>query len=650
MNRGVAGSEVGDGLPPTIGSAATAPGFEESLWLLAADGEIQFMNPSAKGLLRPPGADEHPATLQDIWPKESRESLRRALSLAADGRAHRFKAFVKRPDGRRAYIETTVTPMVRASGGETQRLVVARDVTAEVETGGFLQSVVQMLPSPLVVRTVEDRRCVLANRAAEDVLGLGPDDVFEAIRAAAPATDFVTRLQEAEDRVLAGGGVQAFEIEVPHADEGPRRIIVKVVATHDDAGPRHLIALCEDVTERHRADLALREALTAAEAAGEAKSAFLASMSHELRTPLNGLIAGGDLLANETLPPRARDLLDMIGQSSRTLERLLNGMLDLAQADQGRLRLAEDVFDLGALVRDAAERCADDARRKRLSLEISLAPQAEGARCGDAARIGQVLDQLLSNAVKFTEQGGVSLTVTLDETGETVFAVEDTGPGFAPDEKAKLFSRFQQGDSSATRRFGGAGLGLALACDLVALMGGMIDGEPRPGGGSKFWFRLKLPSPAEGAPAPAEAHIGLPEEDHYERLRVLVVDDNATNRRILELMMAEVAETVSVENGAEAVRAFQFGAFDLVLMDIQMPVMDGHTAVRELRRHEAVRGQGRTPIVMVTANNSRDDIHKSFAAGADRQLGKPITAHTLFGTIEEVLFNRPSPEDVRSAC
>jgi CheY-like chemotaxis protein len=211
------------------------------------------------------------------------------------------------------------------------------------------------------------------------------------------------------------------------------------------------------------------------------------------------------------------------------------------------------------------------------------------------------------------------------------FEVVDTGVGFGPDEKARIFERFQQADASITRRFGGMGLGLSISRDLVALMGGTLECESAPAEGSRFWFDLPLP------PAAANDVDGAASATPERALRVLVADDHPANRRIVELMLAEAAEVTCVENGLEAVRAYLDDRPDIVLMDMQMPVMDGLSAVSEIRRLEAAGGQARRPIVMLTANAGEEHVKASLAAGADRHLQKPITAATLFGALQAVL-------------
>ena len=375
----------------------------------------------------------------------------------------------------------------------------------------------------------------------------------------------------------------------------------------------------------------MRAALDAAERASQAKSAFLANMSHEVRTPMNGVVAGADMLARADLDPKVRELVDIIRGAGRTLERLLDDLLDVVQIEDDRVRIEAAPFHLGELLRSVEASARLGLAEAPVAFSASLAPDLNGEVVGDGVRLGQVLGNLVRNAVKFTEQGDISLSVTRGSGDRIRFEVADTGIGFDAAHKARLFQRFQQADVSITRRFGGMGLGLSISRDLVALMGGALDCDSAPGEGARFWFELRLP-PAAANDVDGEAPA-VPER----ALRVLVADDHPANRRIVELMLAEAAEVTCVENGLEAVRAYAADRPDVVLMDMQMPVMDGLSAISEIRRLEAAGGGERLPIVMLTANAGDEHIRASLRAGADRHLQKPITAASLFDALQAVL-------------
>jgi signal transduction histidine kinase/AmiR/NasT family two-component response regulator len=607
---------------------ALAESSRDCLWVLTLDGRLAYMNPRARDLL---SAAPDAQFLRDIWPEDSRFSLDRALAAAASGQDFRFRTLVPGPNQDRTYWETVLSPVRGRDGALCNLFALARDVTSEVETSAFLETVIQLLPSPLTVKNAGDRRFVLVNRAAEDLLDVSAEDALGRTAQELFGDDPRT-FRETEAEVLGAGELRKIDHEVAAEDGGPpRHFSLKFLATHDDLGPRHLITLGDDVTERRATAESLGAALAAARQASEAKSAFLANMTHELRTPLNGIVAGADMLARGELSERSRDLVDMIRASSETLQRLLSDVLDLARAESGKIALETETFHVGDAVRSAAALFRLGAEEKGLTLEVEVDPAADGLALGDLARLRQVLSNLLSNAVKFTEHGRVVLRAA--RRGDIArFTVEDTGLGFDPAQKARLFGRFQQADDSFTRRFGGAGLGLAISRELVELMGGTLDGDSVPGRGATFWFEAPLPIATSVAPAPSPT---LPPDNG---LRILLADDHPTNRQVVQLMLSGVADIVSVENGAEAVEAFRDRPFDLVLMDMQMPIMDGLTAIRELRRMEAASGRrGRVPMIMLTANTQPEHVQASAEAGADRHLGKPVTTRALFEAIETLL-------------
>jgi PAS domain S-box-containing protein len=602
---------------------------QDSAWILRTDGVVEHANQKALALFGAPSAVD--ADWRALWPEESRFSLDRSFNLAADGTVARFRAFLGGASKSRVYCDTTIAPVHDSQGRIIRLLATARNVTEEVETQGFLRTVLQLLPLPLTVKNVEDRRYVLINRAAEDALDLVADEAIgKTVDQVLPA-ERAERTHAIEADVLRSGEMQVLEEAIQIGDE-TRHLLIKTLATYDDVGARHMITLGEDITARRAAAVALRAALDQAEQASQAKSAFLANMSHEIRTPLNGIIAGADLLSKACTDPRARELVDIISASGASLERLLSDVLDLVRIEAGQMMIEDASFELGDMARSVAALCALRADEKGVRMSVAVEVGADRAVTGDSARLRQVLTNLLSNAVKFTDRGEVALTVTLDDQGRTRFTVTDTGIGFDEITKARICERFQQADASFTRRFGGTGLGLAISRELIELMGGALDCDSTPEVGSSFWFALPLAACAQTAPQtdePAEAPSGAP--------RVLVADDHPTNRKVVELMLADVADIVSVENGLAAVEMYGLSPPDLVLMDMQMPVMDGLEAVRRIRALEVSMGAPRAPIIMLTANARPEHIRASREAGADVHLQKPITTAALFAAIGEAM-------------
>jgi CheY-like chemotaxis protein/anti-sigma regulatory factor (Ser/Thr protein kinase) len=387
----------------------------------------------------------------------------------------------------------------------------------------------------------------------------------------------------------------------------------------------------------------LERAVEEARASTSAKSQFLATMSHEIRTPLNGVVGVAELLAKASLPKREHDMVEIIRNSGQSLERLLSDVLDLARVEAGQLTVESAPFHAGDLVRSVAGLARLRADEKSLALRVEIAPELEGWFLGDATRVRQILTNLVSNAVKFTGAG--SVTIDAQSLGEQrlQFSVIDTGVGFDSEAKSRLFARFQQADGSITRRFGGSGLGLAISRQLASLMGGELDCESELGQGSRFWF--VAPFKRTAAPAGIEdvgaATALLPDR----AVRVLVADDHATNQTVIRMMLDQFGvEVVLVDNGAEAVDALERERFDLVFMDMQMPVMDGLEATRAIRQAECASGR-RTPVVMLSANALPEHIEASRQAGADGHVSKPVTAASLLAALNTVLESDEAGRD-----
>ena len=377
----------------------------------------------------------------------------------------------------------------------------------------------------------------------------------------------------------------------------------------------------------------LSEARDAAEAASEAKSAFLATMSHEIRTPLNGVLGMTQAMAMGELSDPQRERLDVVRESAVALLALLNDVLDLSKIEAGKLDLEEIEFDLGEMLRGAHQAFTALANKKGLSFGLDTIA-AEGVYLGDPTRVRQILYNLLSNAVKFTEQGEIRVEAGLGPSGLWI-TVTDTGPGIAADKVELLFAKFTQADASTTRRYGGTGLGLSICRQLAELMGGDIVVESEVGRGTRFTVSLPLPrvdeprGPAVLAPSVLTA-IDRP-------LKVLAAEDNTVNQLVLKTLLHHVGVSpVVVADGAAALQAWEAEAWDLVLMDVQMPVLDGVTAARTIRARERETGRPRTPVFALSANAMSHQVASYLDAGMDGHLAKPIEIARLFEVIEAI--------------
>ncbi|MCK5908452.1 MAG: response regulator [Caulobacter sp.] len=357
------------------------------------------------------------------------------------------------------------------------------------------------------------------------------------------------------------------------------------------------------------------------ERANQAKSVFLANMSHELRTPLNGVIAIGDRLAEEQDSSVRRELAALVSSSGRLLEQVLSDILDVSKIEAGEFQLTPEPFDLTRLVRGMAELHAAAAQAKALTFRWSVAPDTAGTYEGDAGRISQILSNLLANAVKFTDAGEVALDVDQVEGGVR-FVVRDTGVGFDAAVRARLFKRFVQADQSIPRQYGGTGLGLSICAALTEKMGGRISADGEPGAGARFEVVLPL-TRCEAFPTETEEEAG--ETVSLEGLRVLVAEDHPTNRKVVEIVLQPFGVDLTlVSDGEAALAALDEKAFDAVLMDMQMPVMDGLSATRAIRAREAAVGVRPMLVIMLTANAMEEHIAAAQAAGADLHLAKPL--------------------------
>ena len=483
------------------------------------------------------------------------------------------------------------------------------------------------------------------NKQMEALTGCTRDELI-----GAPFKSYFTDPERAEagiKLVLSEKKVTDYELTAC-ARDGKQTVVSYNATTFYDRGRtlQGVFAAARDVTERKRVEAELQHAKAAAESASQTKSDFLASMSYEIRTPMNAIIAIADLLAKTPLSPEQNKYVQIFRRAGDNLLHLINDILDLSKVEASQLELERTGFSLNDLLEKVTEMVAVRAHEKGLALVCEISPKVPTDLVGDPTRLRQVLLNLLGNAIKFTESGEVALRVTPDAdssvAGALRFTISDTGIGIPGEKLGTVFERFTQADSSTTRRYGGSGLGLTISKRLVELMGGRIWVESGVGKGSVFSFAVPLEIWA-GARRRAAVPVGTGPEPPLPALHILLVEDSPDNRTITVAYLQDTPYRVEIaENGAIACEKFTAGNYDLVLMDRQMPVMDGLTATRAIREWEQANHRPPTPIIALTAAALKGDQEKCIAAGCTAYLTKPIKQEVLLQAIKDSIVAPPS--------
>jgi PAS domain S-box-containing protein len=517
------------------------------------------------------------------------------------------------------------------------------------------------------------------NKAAERLFGCTREEVLNVKFTDMVIPEDLPRVEQMHQHKLEHGGTTAYEATFLSKDGRRVTLEIRTRLIYQDGQPVGIQGNSRDITERKKAEAELKRAKEAAEAANRAKSEFLANISHEIRTPMNGIIGMTQFALETPLNAEQRDYLSTIKTSADSLLGIVNDVLDFSRIEAKRLELECVSFDLEELLAATVQPMAVRAAQKGLRLNWHLGPNIPRTLTGDPARLRQITLNLAGNAVKFTERGEVSLLaeVASETPGEAVlqFTVIDTGVGIPADQQKIIFEPFSQADGSSTRRFGGTGLGLTICSRLVKMMGGRIWVESEPGRGSKFHFtaRFGLASePAEvnlpsrdrlafqadaarvaAAPLPAatQAVTIMPVNGNNagvrsaSGLRILLTEDNPVNQKVARRILEKHGhEVVPAENGLEALRAIErdgLHQFDLTLMDVQMPEMDGFQATEAIREREPTAGV-RVPIIAMTAHAMAGDRERCLAQGMDGYISKPIAVKELLKIVESTHRDRKS--------
>ncbi len=591
---------------------------------------------------------------------ESRHCSRTGATFPVEISATRFAfggesyvcAFVRNISERRQTERTLRELNDRLEQHVAERTAELLDKTAELsEASRYARSLIEASIDPLVTIGA-DGRIMDVNHATEKVTGRP--------RAELIGSDFPALFTDPERarlgyrRIFAEGEVHDYPLDIHHVSGTVTHVLYNACVYRNAQGEvAGVFAAARDLTDLKRAEAAVRELNRTLErkveertaqlaAASAAKSQFLAHMSHEIRTPMNAILGMAQVLGRNALSPELREMVDHITEAGDTLLRIINDILDLSKIEAGQLSMEFQAFRLDALLEQVDRMLRGAATAKNIALVIHPPAETLGGLVGDNLRLEQVLINLGSNAIKFTARGGVDIAVeTLATNARRVrlrFVVRDTGMGIAPTALERLFQPFSQADSGITRRFGGTGLGLAISQRLVGLMGGQIRVESEPGRGSRFWFELDFERTIAAIPphriaAPGETP---PSGPRLGGLRVLAVDDNRINLRVLQqALQLEGAEVALATDGREALRILEAdpARFEMVLMDVQMPVMDGLTATRRIRENPAL---AHLPVIALSAGVLAEERSAAQAAGMTDFLPKPMNLEQMASLLAEL--------------
>jgi PAS domain S-box-containing protein len=493
-----------------------------------------------------------------------------------------------------------------------------------------------------------DRRLLYLSPASSQILGCLPEAlVGEAITDLVHADDrdqferFLDDVQATPSSPVRG------VVRLEHAIASWRFIEVSAMNRLDDPNVRAVVINYRDITDRRRVEVELQAAKEAAERASRAKSEFVANMSHEIRTPMNGILGMTRLALETTSPVEQRQCLALVKESGESLLTIINDILDFSKIEAGRLEIEAIPFNVREIIGQTLKTFAWQVQQRGLRLSWQAEPEVPARVVGDPARIRQILVNLVGNALKFTERGEIDVRVGFKD-GELAVSVRDTGIGVPHDKQAAIFEQFTQVDGTTTRRYGGTGLGLTICARLVALMKGRIWIESEPGGGSTFHFVVQVGTDADepSAGKPVEPASRLARRDHgIEPLEILLAEDNAVNRLVAVRLLERAGHRVKVATtGREAVALWERDAFDLVLMDVQMPELDGFEATAAIRRGEEKTGSRRLPVIAMTAHALAGDRDRCLEAGMDGYVSKPIEPGALLAEIARVVAACREPQ------
>ena len=566
------------------------------------------------------------------------------------GRVWRGEVRNRKKSGDFYWVDATIIPLLGPDGLPEQYIAIRTNITTRkkiearlAEQLHFVEVLLEATPTAIYLKDTQGRY-LRFNKAFETLFGIQREEwIGKSVFDLVPG-DAAAMIHEKDQALFATGEIQTYEAGFTQLRTGEARdgLYWKAPLTDANGKVTALVGTVLDITDKNRFEQELREAKRTAEAANQAKSDFLANMSHEIRTPMNGVIGMTELAMGTRLDETQREYLTIVKNSAQSLMVILNDILDFSKIEAGKLQIEAVDFSLHELVNDTLKTLIPRAESKGLKIDVNVPVDLPAQVRSDPVRIRQVLTNLCDNAIKFTSEGGVSISILLNALEgagtEVQFSVKDTGIGIPLEKQKGVFEAFSQADTSTTRKFGGTGLGLTISARLVQLMGGRIWIESTPGQGSTFHFTFRIQAPTLPAAQTPQLAVELAPPKAVRALQILLVEDHPVNQILAMTLLKKWGHAVVLaKNGQEAVEQFPTQTWDLVLMDMQMPVMGGLEATRLIRAKEQ-QGQ-RTPIVAMTANAMASDRQACLDAGMDDHLAKPFNADGLQAML--ALHSRP---------
>ena len=614
--------------------------------------KIIAWNPFTEKMLGATKEDLFNKAVRELYPQKEWRRIR-SFAIRQVGMKANIQTQIYRMDGQELDVDLSISVLKDLDGKVIGSIGIIRDITEQKiaerkirESENTIRVILDNSAAAITLTDAEER-IISWNKYTEEMLGLSEKDIYlKHISMLYPKAEW-KKIREANIREL--GSKHHMESKALCSDGSEIDVDLSVNILRNEQGEiTGSVGIMQDITEQKKAKEMLLQAKVAAEEASNAKSLFLANMSHEVRTPMNTIMGMLDLTLDSELEKEQRDNLSVAKDASVNLLSLLNDILDLSRVEAGKITLEDIEFHLHNVARSVVKGMQVLAMDKNLELELDIQPGVPELLEGDPVRIRQVIINLINNAIKFTPKGKIRTEIKVASDAENgnmmlLFGIVDQGVGIPKDKQSKIFEVFSQADDSTTRRFGGTGLGLAISKRLVEMMGGRIWVESEEGVGSTFFFTANfkvIQQTASSFIPEAEPSEGMTEEfikKNFKELHILLAEDNVVNQKITVKLLEKMGWKVdTVEDGKAAVDAFERQPYDCILMDANMPILDGLEATKMIRDEERKTGK-HVPIIALTARAMEDDKRKCLNVGMDGYVSKPIDRKELYSTIAQIL-------------